>query len=68
MKLLFDLTCEKGHTEEQYIDSQAKESTCSKCGSTSKRIISGTSFRLDHTFPSANLKWARDHERAAKRN
>lgn len=68
MKRLFDFTCEKGHTEEQFIDSEIKESTCTKCGSISKRIISGTSFKLDHTFPGANMKWARDHERAAKRN
>jgi len=67
MKRLFDFTCERGHTEEQFIDSEINESTCTKCDSISKRIISGTSFKLDHTFPGANMKWARDHERAAKR-
>jgi len=68
MRRLFDFLCEKGHKEEQYIDSEVRESNCSKCGSNNKRIISGTSFKLDHTFPGANMKWVRDHERAAKKH
>ena len=54
--------------EEHWNDSNEPFSTCTTCGETSQRIISPirTQFK-GNGWPDADDKWAKDHERAAKR-
>ena len=56
--------CDK--VAEHLVPSDTQEHSCS-CGQDAKRIISGTSFKLDGTdpaFPTAFDRWARQHETA----
>ena len=66
----YDFRCtECDLVEEQWVDSSEKLSTCISCGHTSKRIISPVSTQFKcFGFPDADDKWARDHERAARKN
>ena len=66
MKRIYDFTCANNHTTEHYIDEKEREVLCPVCGHTATRIISPISFKLDNTFPGYSMKWARDHEKAAK--
>ena len=60
------ITC--NHIEEQWVDSNDLFATCPECGDTAQRIISSVSSQFKGTgWPDADDKWARDHERAAKR-
>jgi hypothetical protein len=63
---LYDFTCSNDHTTEHLTDPDQREVLCSVCGHIAKRIISPVSFSLDSSFPGASMKWARDHEKAAK--
>lgn len=70
-KRIFDFKCEKNHVTEQYVDSETRTISCSKCQGQAKRIISPVSCSLDPVsgeFPGATMKWARDHEKAANKN
>lgn len=66
----YDFRCtECDLVEEQWVDSQEMLSTCISCGHTSKRIISPVSTKFNgFGWPDADDKWARDHERAAKKH
>jgi Zn finger protein HypA/HybF involved in hydrogenase expression len=61
-----DYKCINDHVTEHFTKSVQDKVFCPECGHTSTRIISGTSFKLDHTFAGESLKWARRHEKAAK--
>ena len=65
----FDFECTKcSHIEEQWVDSSDEFTTCPECGDTAKRIISPVSTKFNgFGWPDADDKWARDHERAAKK-
>ena len=65
----YDFRCTKCNSlEEHWVDSSESLSTCDLCGHTSKRIISPISTKFEGVgWPDADDKWARDHERAAKR-
>jgi putative FmdB family regulatory protein len=65
----YDFKCIKcDHIEEQWVDSNDLFATCLECGDTAQRIISSVSSQFKGTgWPDADDKWARDHERAAKR-
>ena len=65
----YDFKCTKcDHIEEQWVDSSDSYATCPECGETAKRIISPISTKFNGVgWPDADDKWARDHERAAKR-
>lgn len=65
MRKLFDFKCKNNHITEHFTESNQEQVLCPECGHTSSRIISGTSFKLDHTFAGESIKWARRHERAA---
>ena len=65
----FDFKCTKcDHIEEQWVDSSEFYSTCPECGETTQRIISPvrTHFK-GFGWPDYDDKWAKDHERAAKK-
>lgn len=65
----YDFRCKEGHLTERFIDSEETTTECAECHQEAKRIISGCSFKLDGTtgdFPGAAMKWAREHEKAAK--
>jgi putative FmdB family regulatory protein len=66
----YDFRCaECDLVEEQWVDSSEHLSTCNACGHTSKRIISPVSTQFKgFGFPGADDKWARDHERASRKN
>ena len=61
-----DYKCSNDHVTEHFTDSVQEQVLCPECGRTATRIISGTSFKLDHTFAGESIKWARRHEKAAK--
>jgi putative FmdB family regulatory protein len=65
----FDFKCTKcNHIEEQWVDGSDEYATCPECGETAKRIISPISTKFNGTgWPDADDKWARDHERAARK-
>ena len=65
----FDFKCTNcQHTEEQWVDSNDFYSTCPECGDTAQRIISSVSSHFKGIgWPDADDKWARDHERAARK-
>lgn len=65
----YDFKCtECNHIEEQWVDSKENLATCLECGETAMRIISPISTKFNGTgWPDADDKWARDHERAAKK-
>ena len=65
----FDFKCTNcQHTEEQWVDSNDSYSTCPECGDTAQRIISSVSSHFKGIgWPDADDKWARDHERAARK-
>jgi putative FmdB family regulatory protein len=65
----FDFKCTNcNHIEEQWVYSSDAFATCPECGDTAQRIISPirTKFK-GWGWPDADDKWARDHERAAKK-
>lgn len=67
MLKLFDFTCDEGHTTEHLVTSDTRQILCPVCGKISTRIISPikTIFK-GHGWVDKDLKWAKDHERAAK--
>lgn len=63
----FRCTC-CNHVEEQWVDSTDPFATCNECGETAQRIISSVSSQFKgFGWPDADDKWARDHERAARK-
>jgi hypothetical protein len=69
MRKIFDVRCPSGHLTEVfgYLDDTFR---CGECGQEAKRIISPIRVSLEGTsgdFPSAADKWAKRHEKAAKR-
>jgi len=65
----FDFKCTAcALVEEQWIDHLDQFATCPTCGETAQRIISSVSTQFKGIgWPDADDKWARDHERAAKK-
>jgi len=50
------------------VDFSDEFATCPECGNTAQRIISSVSSQFIGTgWPDADDKWARDHERAARK-
>lgn len=65
----YDFKCtECEHIEEKWVEPDDRFSTCLECGHTSQRIISPirTHFK-GFGWVDADAKWAKDHERAAKK-
>lgn len=68
--MIFDFRCPSGHTNERNVSSDVRNLPCLECGADAVRIISGTSVKLpgwDPGYPGAYDKWARDHEKNAKK-
>lgn len=69
MRKIFDIRCPEGHVTEAfgYSDDTFR---CGECGQEAKRIISPIRCKLEGVsgdFPGEAMKWAKRHERAAKR-
>lgn len=68
--MIFDFKCPSGHVKEKNVPSDVRSAPCPECGADAVRIISGTASHLpgwDPGYPGAYDKWARDHERGAKK-
>ena len=65
----YDYKCSVcSHIEEQWVDHNDILSTCPECGETAQRIISPVRTHFAGTgWPDADDKWAKDHERAARK-
>lgn len=65
----FDFKCNHcSNVEEQWIESLDQSVTCSKCWGSTQRIISPVQTQFKGVgWPDADDKWARDHERAARK-
>lgn len=65
----YDFKCTNcQHIEDQWVDHNDKFATCPECGDTAQRIISvvQTHF-VGHDWPDKRDKWAKDHEKAARK-
>lgn len=61
-KRIYEFVCEDNHLTERFVDTECRETTCSVCGKSSKRIISTPQVMLDGTsgaFPGEAMKWER---------
>ena len=65
----YDFKCHDcGHIEEQWVDHTEHLTTCLECGHTAERIISPIRTHYKGTgWPDADERWAKDHERAARK-
>jgi len=65
----YDFKCtECNLIEEHWVESSETFTTCYDCGETAKRIISPVSTKFKgFGWPDADDKWARDHEKAARK-
>ena len=65
----YDFKCTQcNHIEEQWVDASDTFTSCPECGETAQRIISSVSSHFRGVgWPDADDKWARDHERAARK-
>lgn len=65
----YDFKCtECKYIQEQWVENITKSTTCSECGYPTQRIISPVSTKFEgFGWPDADDKWAKDHERSAKR-
>lgn len=66
---IFDARCTSCNTVFEVFDYLDAPVGCS-CGAVAKRIISPVRCKLEGTsgdFPGAAIKWAREHERAARK-
>lgn len=66
----FDFQCENGHVTEHFVKNTIRETECPECGQPSRRLISPVASKLDGTsgdFPGEALKWAKRHEKAARK-
>jgi putative FmdB family regulatory protein len=65
----YDFKCTQCDTiEEQWVDHTDNFTTCNTCGETARRIISPVSTKfVGIGWPDADDKWARDHEKAARK-
>jgi len=67
--MLFDFQCPNSHTFEANVPSSVRQAQCPDCSQIAERLISAPLFKLPITgdYPGAALKWAKQHEKAAKR-
>ncbi len=65
----YDFKCtECNHIDEYWVESEERFTSCVECGETAQRIISSVSSHFKGIgWPDADDKWARDHERAARK-
>lgn len=70
--LLFDFECSGGHIFEELVPSETQTCECPRCGSPSKRMITGTHadprMGLDDDFPTAVRKWEKKTRQRAKKD
>jgi len=68
--ILFDFKCTGcDAVAEHLVSSDTKVVRCKDCGSDANRLIPAPRCKLEGIsgdFPGAAIKWAKDHERAAK--
>lgn len=65
MYKLYDFMCTLGHTFESLEKDALVKLKCPMCTNVSKRVISPIKSLLDPlSFPSAEAKWIREHEKA----
>ena len=67
---VFNIRCECcQHTWEDMVEDFDTTLSCKYCSKTAHPILTGCNFSLDGTdpaFPTANERWAKDHERRAR--
>lgn len=62
MAILFDFTCEDGHTNEHFVSSETTTVECKTCGKLATRIVTPPRIHLDPLsgdFPGSTFKWAK---------
>lgn len=68
--ILFDFRCtECDRVDEHLVRRDTKVVACNECGSPATKLIPAPRCKLEGIsgdFPGAAIKWAKDHERAAK--
>ena len=65
----YDFKCSECNCiEEQWVDHNDKFATCPECGETAERIIALVRTQFKGVgWPDADDKWAKDHEKAARK-
>ena len=70
MRRIYDVRCTKCNEITEVFGRAEDDFRCGACSAPAKTIVSPGNFTLDGTsgdFPGAAIKWARDHERRAKK-
>lgn len=67
--MLFDFRCPNAHTFEAYVASSVRQAPCPDCNQIAERLISAPLLKIPGLgdYPGAALKWAKMHEKEAKR-
>jgi NMD protein affecting ribosome stability and mRNA decay len=67
--MLFDFRCPSNHTFEANVASSVRQALCPDCSQIAERLISAPLLKIPGfgDYPGAALKWARTHEKEAKR-
>ena len=70
MRKMWDFRCTGcDDVKELLVRNDDPAPSCTKCGAETKRMLAAPRCKLEGIsgdFPGAAIKWARDHERAAK--
>ena len=61
------ITAQCGEVSEHYVEDGVEVVECTACLGPANLALSAPSFHLDHTFPGKAIKWAKDHEKGAKK-
>jgi putative FmdB family regulatory protein len=66
---MYDFQCSEDHIFEALVEDPKELVSCPKCASHSNRIISPIRSILDPlSFPTAESKWIKEHEKAGRKN
>jgi NMD protein affecting ribosome stability and mRNA decay len=68
--MLFDFQCLNKHVFEANVPSTVRQAQCPDCSQIAERLISAPLLKIPGMgdYPGAALKWAKMHEKEAKRN
>lgn len=71
MRRIYDVRCTSCNEITEAFGRESDDFRCGACDSPAKRIVSPVRCKLEGTsgdFPGAAMKWAKQHERAARKD
>ena len=67
MLTIYDYRCDSTEEIFERLVERGTDVVFCNCGNPAKRLISPVRCKLDHSFPGEGIKWAKTHEKEAKR-